>query len=121
MPVKLTAAAQQKIATLREHLEKVQRVHGLVEQYAVAKTSQDVLSHAVKRAFAQLKRELMGDGFDNMSQLAGSMEIAAGRSIGQQTKMRILRDGVASLRFQIELEQRAIVSAAEQAEARGEE
>jgi hypothetical protein len=108
----ISAAAQQRIAALGDLLLKVQRVHGLVEQFAAARTGQDSMAIPIKRAFAQLKREFMGAGLDAISQLAGSMELAAGRGMGPQAKARILREGVGSIRFQIELEQRAVLAEA---------
>ena len=38
------------------------------------------------------------------------MEIAAGRSGSQSVKTRILREGIASIKFQMELEQRTILA-----------
>jgi len=111
MPVqKLSARAQSRIATLREFEQKTQRVYGLVETYAANKADSESLSMALKRALAALKRELLGGGFESLSQLAGKMEIAAGRRTSQQAKCHILREGVGSLRFQLELEQRVTVS-----------
>ena len=52
----------------------------------------------------------MGAGLDSISQLAGGMEIAAGRSGNQGTKTRILREGVGSVKFQMELAQRLILA-----------
>ena len=62
------------------------------------------------RAFSQLKIQFMGAGLDSMSQLCGSLEIAARRGVSYMQKVRILREGVGSLKFQLEMEQRAIVS-----------
>jgi hypothetical protein len=111
MAGKISPAAQGRLNELALILEKVHRAHGLVETYAASRTSQDQYVLPMTRIFQQLKMHLMGAGLDSMSQLAGSMEIAARRGTSATTKVRILREGVASLRFQIELEQRAIVSA----------
>ncbi|MBI4538912.1 MAG: hypothetical protein HY704_05300 [Gemmatimonadetes bacterium] len=110
MAGKLSAGAQMRLEALRQLGDKVQRVHGLVEQFASAKHGHEALAQSIKRAFAQLKLAFMGAGLDQMSQLAGGMAIAAGRGMALQTKTRILRDGVGSLKFQIELEQRAVVA-----------
>jgi len=106
---KLSSKAQVHLAALDEFSQKIQRVYGLVEQYAAARAGTEVLTMALKRNFAQLKRELMGGGMDQLSQLAGSMEIASTRGTSQQTRTRILREGVGSLKFQIEFEQRLTV------------
>ena len=123
MAGKLSASAQAKLAGVRELSGNVQRLHGLVETFAAAKQGHEVLSQPIKRAFGQLKRAFMGAGLDSMSQLAGSMEIAAGRTTAPRTKARILREGVGSMRFQLEMEERGIVSEdqARQQEKRGEQ
>ena len=108
----LSPQAQQKVAALHQMSEKVQHVYGLVERFAAVRDQHqaEVLSQPLKRAFGKLKRDLMGQGFDTMAQLAGSMEIAAGRGSAVQTKARILREGVGSLRFQVEHEARQVVA-----------
>jgi hypothetical protein len=120
MSGKLSPAAQLKLATLKQVSDKVQHVHGLVERFATAREPRQAEQYALpmKRAFGRLKIELVGVGLDRLSQLAGSLEIASGRSGGLQTKARILREGVASLRFQVDQEQRQVVVEDEAARAR---
>ncbi len=110
MPRKLSTRAQTRLIALREYEQKTQRVYGLVETYATAKVESEQTVSMLKRALAQLKRDLLGGGFEQLSQLAGSMEVAAGRRLSQQAKSHILREGVGSLRFQLELEQRTTIS-----------
>ncbi len=111
MAGKLSPQAQIKLATLRDMEKKVDHVRSLVEQYAVARgKNADLLAIPIKRAFGRLKLELMGVGLDSLSQLAGSMEMAARRSGNQQKKARILREGVGTIVFQVELEQRTVVA-----------
>jgi hypothetical protein len=110
MAGKLSPQAQMRLASVRELERRVQHVHGLVEQYAAARVNVESYAIPMRRAFAQLKMHFMGSGLDAMSQLAGSMEIASRRTMSQVTKTRILRDAVGSLKFQLELEQRSIVS-----------
>lgn len=111
MAGKLSPQAQIKLATLRDMAKKVDHVRGLVEQYAVARgKNADLLAIPIKRAFNRLKLDLMGAGLDSLSQLAGSMEMAARRGGSQQKKARVLREGVGTLVFQVELEQRTTVS-----------
>ncbi len=100
-----------KLTTLQQVFDKVQHVHGLVERFATSRDPRLAEQYAqpMKRAFGRLKIELMGLGMDSMSQLAGAMEIAAGRSGPARTKSRILREGVASLRFQVDQEQKQVV------------
>ncbi|MGH7481862.1 MAG: hypothetical protein ACRELV_06870 [Longimicrobiales bacterium] len=110
MAGKLTARGQAKLSEMAELQRQLQHVHGLVEQFAAARAGQDRQAQAARRAFGRLKLKFMGAGLDPLSQLCGSMEIAAGRGMGQPTKSRILREGVASLRFQLELEERSVVA-----------
>jgi hypothetical protein len=118
----LSPAATQKLAILHEFVARVQRIHGLVEQFAAAKTKHEELAMPIRRAFQRLKIQLMTAGYDTQAQLCGSMEIAANRGASAVQKARILREGVGQLRFQLELEQRAVVTedrAAQQKEAAG--
>lgn len=110
------------MAALRAMSDKVQHTHGLVEKYATTKNAvqADRMSQPMKRAFGKLKLDLMGAGFDAMSQLAGAMEIAAGRGGSQRNKTRILREGVGSLRFQVEQEQRKLVAEDQRAQKKAE-
>lgn len=111
-----------KMATLQAVLEKVQTVYGQVERYAGTRNpaQAEMLAMPLKRAFGKLKLDLMGAGLDSLSQLAGAMEIAAGRGGSQRRKTRILREGVGSMRFQVEQEQRKLVTD-DQARQRKEE
>lgn len=108
----LSPQTQMKLATLQAMADKVQHVYGLVERYAATQDPRqaEMLAMPLKRAFGRLKIELMGAGLDSLSQLAGSMEIAAGRGSSKQQKARILRESVGSMRFQVDQEQRKLVS-----------
>jgi hypothetical protein len=110
MAGKLSPAAQGKLADLQLLENKVQRVHGLVELFATVNTRQDQYLLPIARQFTRLKMEFMGAGLDAMSQLAGSMEIAARRGLSPVQKARILREGVGSMKFQLELAQRSVLS-----------
>lgn len=112
-----------KIATLDTVLDHVQKVYSQVERYAGTNDPKqaEALSMPLKRAFGKLKLELMGAGLDSLSQLAGSMEIAAGRGGAQRTKIRILREGVASMRFQVDQERRMVVSEDQARQRKAEE
>jgi hypothetical protein len=116
----LSPAALQKLATLHHMTERVQHIHGLVERFATTRDPKlaEPLVQPMKRAFGRLKLELSGAGLDSLSQLAGSMEVAAGRGGSVQMKIRILRDGVGSIRFQLEQEARSVASEDQAAQAR---
>ena len=110
MAGKLSPSAQLRLATLADLERRVQSVHGLVEMFATTKSNPDAYEMAIKRGFTQLKMQFMGAGMDAMSQLAGSMEIASKRGMSQHAKGRILREGVGTMKFQLELEARSVVS-----------
>ncbi|CAN5851056.1 hypothetical protein BH23GEM9_BH23GEM9_17890 [soil metagenome] len=110
MAGRLSPGAQVRLADLAALQEKVHRVHGLVEQFAAARTGGEHFLLPITRTFGQLKMQFMAGGFDAMSQLAGSMEIAARRGLSPTARVRVLREGVGSLRFQVELAQRLVVS-----------
>jgi hypothetical protein len=112
----LTPKAQTQINALGELLRKVQHLHGLVEQYAAAKVNQEQFQQPIRRAFDRLKLDFMAAGQDSLSQLAGSMALAVSRGGGPRQKVRALREGVASMRFQLELEQRTIATADKEAQ-----
>lgn len=103
---------QARLATLAELQRHTDTIYGLTEQFAAARSNHDILSQQIKRRYNRLKVSLTGAGFDHLSQLATGMEVAAGRSGSQRTKARILREGVASIRFQLETEQKLIRQAA---------
>jgi hypothetical protein len=106
----LSAADRQRLALLETIDGKVQQLHGLVERFAVA--GDDVLVQPIRRLFTQLKRECTGAGMDSMAQQCGALDMAARRGGSRTMKLRILREGVGSLRHQVELQQRAIRSEA---------
>lgn len=116
----LSPAAQLQLATLQRMAEKVQHVHGLVERFASTRDPRqtEMLTQPMKRAFGRLKLEFMGAGLDSMSQMAGSMEIAAGRGSPPQSKSRILREGVGSIKSQLEQEQRKVLTEEKAMQAR---
>lgn len=105
---KLTARGRAKLSSLQELTRDVQHVYALTEQFATARSGHTQLSLPLKRAWNKFKLRSMAAGYDQMAQLAGGMAIAAGRSMTLRTKIRILRDGVASIQFQMELEERTI-------------
>lgn len=107
----LTPGAQQELNTVREFLNRLQRLHGLVELYATVKTKPEQYEQPIRRGFEQLKREFMGAGYDALSQMAGAMVLAVRRTGPHPMRARALREGVGSMRQQLELESRAIASA----------
>jgi hypothetical protein len=112
----LSPGARARIAELSTLTDKVHRAHSLVEQYAAAKANSEQFLLPLVRQLTQLKLHFMAAGFDAMSQLAGSMEIAARRGLSPTAKVRVLREGLGSLKFQVGLAQRAIVDEAKESD-----
>jgi hypothetical protein len=110
----LSPGARARIAELSTLVDRVHRAHSLVEQYAAAKVNSEQFLLPLARQLTQLKLHFMAAGFDAMSQLAGSMEVAARRGLSPMAKVRVLREGVGSLKFQVELAQRAIMDEAKE-------
>lgn len=100
MAGKMSPGGAVKLAQLEDVKRLVARTHGLVEQFAAARTGQESLGLSLRRQLGRLKTRLMTSGYDQMAQIAGGLETTAGRGMGLQPKVRILREGVASLKFQ---------------------
>lgn len=104
----ITPRGQVKLEALAEITHITQTLYSLTEQFATARQDEDRIAQQLKRRYGRFKIKLMGAGLDGLSQLAGSMEIAAGRTGSQRAKARILREGVASIRSQVDMEERLI-------------
>lgn len=104
----MSATAALKVGILEGFVPKVQQLHGLVENYASAKTHPDNWLGNIKRSGEQLRMKLMGGGLDSMAQQCGAIAQAAARAGNQGTKARLLRELVGNLRFQLDLEIRTI-------------
>lgn len=104
MAGKISPGGAVKLAQLEEVKRLVQHAYALVEQFAGARTGQESLGLTLRRQLRRLKTKLMTSGYDQMAQIAGGLEITAGRGVGVRTKVRILREGIASLKFQCDQE-----------------
>jgi hypothetical protein len=118
MAGKLSPTAQQQVILYESFSPHVARLNSLVEQFAAARTGQDQLKASLKRAASQVKLRLMSAGLDNLGQLCGSIELAAGRSGNPNQIARILRELIGSLKFQLDLEIRTIVRSDQEAAAK---
>lgn len=118
MAGKLSPSAQQQIAQLELFAPRVARLHTLVETYAVTKGKTDSITSQLKRAADQLKLTFMTAGLESLSQICGAIAMASARAGNQGTKVRILREHVGSLKFQLELAVRTITREDQEAQAR---
>lgn len=104
-PQKIDNAGVQKLKTIDEALALVQRLHGVVETYALAlKRNQPTSLYGmqVKRAIGPLVG-LLKPQFGLISDQAAAMNLAATRGGNEQTRVRLLREGVGQLRQALEI------------------
>ena len=106
----LDGAGMAKMKTLEDAAAGIQRVHGLVERYALAvkqgaNTSQFV--HAIKRALDPIVG-LLKPQFGMLSDQVASVNLVATRGGSEQMRVRGLREGVASLRQGLEIAERKV-------------
>jgi hypothetical protein len=106
----MSPVAQQKLVQLGDFQLRLQRLHGLVEQYATSRTNPLLLEGPIRRTAEQLKASFMGAGYAPMAQLAGSITIAVRRGGAVGGKARVLREAVGSLRHQLDSEQRVVAA-----------
>ena len=116
---KLTPRDRERLEAIAVFERKVQQAHGLVERFAADLGSPERHTAALRRLFSQLKLQFSGSGLDALGQNCGALEVVARRGASRVMKIRILREGVASLKKGLELEARAIRASA-QREARRE-
>jgi hypothetical protein len=102
---KLDGAGTEKMKTLEEATTRLQRVHGLVETYALAiKRSQPPATYLmpIRRALPTLASLLKGQ-FGLISDQAMSLSIGVTRGANEQVRVRMLREGIGSLRQAIDV------------------
>jgi hypothetical protein len=102
---KLDGAGVQKMNTLDEAATQLQRLHGIVETYALAlKRNQPTSLYGmqIKRAIAPLVG-LLKPQFGLISDQAAALTLVAGRGGSETAKLRQLREGVGALRQQLEI------------------
>ena len=102
---KLDGAGVQKMKTLDEALTQAQRLHGVVETYALAlKRNQptQLFGMQIKRALTPLVG-LLKPQFGLIADQVASMTLVAGRGGSEQAKVRQLREGVGALKQALEI------------------
>jgi len=107
---KLTPVAQQKLLQISDFQLRVQRLHGMVEQYATAKVNASLHEAPIRRAAEHLKITLIGAGYAQLAQVAASIAMALRRGGSAAGKARALREGVGTLRAQLDTEQRIVAA-----------
>ena len=103
--VKLDAAGTQKLKTIDEAFVMLQRLHATVELYALSLKQNKptgMYSQQVKRNITPLVGFLKPQ-FGLIADQAAAMNLIAGRGGSETAKIRNLREGVASLKQQLEI------------------
>ena len=102
---KVDATGTVKLKTLDEALLLLQRIHGLVEQYAVAfKRGQPTSAYVMnlRRQLPSLAANLKAH-FSLIADEVLTLNLATSRGSSEQTRVRLLREGVARIRTNIEI------------------
>jgi hypothetical protein len=102
---KLDGAGIQKMKTIDEANVQVQRLHGVVENYALAlkrRQPTQLFSQQIKRQITPLVGMLKPQ-FGLIADQVAAMNLVAGRGGSETTKVRILREGIGSLKQALEI------------------
>ena len=103
--LKLDGAGQAKMVTLQDCEALLQRIHNLVEQYALsvkqAKPSPTFLN-SLKRQMPVLAGKLKGQ-FGMISDLVTSVNMQMSRGSAEPIRVRTMREGVAAIKVQLEI------------------
>jgi len=103
--VKLDGPGVQKMKTIDEATTLVQRLHGVVEQYALAMKRQQptqLYGMQVKRALFPLVGMLKPQ-FGLIADQVAALNLMATRGGSETSKVRMLREGVGSIRQALEI------------------
>jgi hypothetical protein len=106
----LDGAGMAKMKTLEEAMAGLQRVHALVERYALAVkqgSNPGQFVHPIRRALDPLVG-LLKPQFGMLSDQVASVNLVATRGGSEQMRVRGLREGVASLRQGLEIAERKV-------------
>ena len=103
--LRLDSAGNIKMKTLDEALLHLQRIHGIVEQYAIAvKRNQpaSVFSMNIRRQLPTLAANLKAQ-FGMVSEQVTALNLAASRGASENQRVRALREGVAQIKQALEI------------------
>lgn len=102
---KLDSAGVQKLKTLDDALLLLQRINGIVEQYALAQKRDQptsVFVQNIRRQLPSLAENLKGH-FGMISDVIMGVNLAASRGASEIVRLRALREGMAQIRQGIEI------------------
>jgi hypothetical protein len=98
--VRLDAAGENKLKALEDALLLLQRINGIVEQYAIAlKRNQpsSVYVQNVRRQLPTLAENLRAH-FGSISDIVIAVNLGASRGASEVMRLRVMREGVAQIR-----------------------
>ena len=102
---KLDGAGVQKMKTLEDATTMLHRIHGLVETYAIAVKKSQPTSFTIqqiRRALPPLIGLLKGQ-FGMIADQVAALNLIASRGSNEQTRLRVLREGVGSIRIAMDI------------------
>ncbi len=102
---KLDGAGIQKVKTLEDANTMLHRIHGLVETYAIAVKKKQPTSFTIqqiRRALPPLIGLLKGQ-FGMIADQVAALNLMASRGSNEETRLRVLREGVGSARIAIDI------------------
>jgi hypothetical protein len=103
--IRLDSAGQNKMKTLEEAILLLQRIHGVVEQYAMAlKRNQPTAAFVmnIRRQLPTLAANLKNQ-FGMISDQVTAVVLASSRGASEQVRLRGLREGVAQVKQALEI------------------
>ena len=102
---RLDGAGQARMSTLDDAVVLHQRLHGLVEQYALSVKRNQPASHLMmnlRRQMPALAGLLKGQ-FGMIADLVTSVNMQITRGSSEQMRVRQMRDGIAAIKVQLEI------------------
>ena len=102
---KLDGAGIQKMKTLEDATTMLHRLHGLVETFAIAVKKAQPTAHTVqqiRRSLPPLIGLLKGQ-FGMIADQVAALNLIATRGSNEQTRLRVLREGVGSIRIAMDI------------------
>jgi len=103
--IRLDGAGQAKMTTLDDSLLLHQRIHGLVETYALSVKQNKpagAIMQNLKRQMPLLAAKLKGQ-FGMISDLVTSINMQMTRGSSEQMRVRTMREGSAAIKQQLEI------------------
>jgi hypothetical protein len=106
MVQKLTANQQRRVEEIKAFLKTTDHVAKLVAELDGSRAAKpqvkDHLCELIAREMSQMRQRALTANIGTVGDVAGYMSVMAGRGGGVDTKIRGLRDGVNSLRIQLD-------------------